>query len=47
MLRHFARHEATTVSAIVSGELEHLANANLAELPANVPRFAEAVGWPG
>jgi hypothetical protein len=46
MLRYFARQEATTVSAIVSGELDHLANANLAELSANVPGFAEAVEWP-
>jgi len=43
MLRYFARREATTVSAIVSGELDHLANANLAELSANVPGFGEAM----
>jgi hypothetical protein len=47
MLRYFARQEATTVSVIVSGELEHLANANLAELSANVPGFGEAAAWPG
>jgi hypothetical protein len=45
MLHYFARQEATTVSAIVSGELDHLAN-SLAELSANVPGFAEAVEWP-
>jgi hypothetical protein len=46
MLRYFARQEATTVSTIVSVELDHLANANLAELSANVPGFAEAMAWP-
>ena len=47
MLEHMAGQEATTVSAILTRELDDVASANAEELSAAIPGFRAAFEWPG
>jgi len=46
MLEHMAQQEATTVSAILTRELEDVASAHLEELSSAISGFAAALEWP-
>jgi len=46
MLEHIAQKESTTVSAVVTRELEDVASARADELSAAIPGFAAALEWP-
>ena len=46
MLEHLAERDCTTVSAVVSFELDGLASANRDELSRALPGFTEALAWP-
>jgi hypothetical protein len=47
MLEHIAEQEATTVSAVLTRELEDVACAHAAELSSAIPGFRAALEWPG
>lgn len=46
MLEHFAERERTTVSHVLTRELDGIASAHLDELSWTMPGFASALGWP-
>jgi len=46
MLEHIAEKESTTVSAVLTRELEDVASAHAEELSAAIPGFAAAFRWP-
>lgn len=46
MLEYRAGQERTTVSGILSRELDGMASANAEELSAALPGFAGAMAWP-
>ena len=46
MLEHLAERESTTVSRILTRELEDVASAHAEELSSAIPGFAVALGWP-
>jgi hypothetical protein len=47
MLRYFAHLHQTSVDDILARELEDVATASAEKLSAVLPRFAEALDWPG
>ena len=47
MLEHIAEQEATTVSAVLTRELEDVACAHAEELSRAIPGFRAALDWPG
>ncbi|HEY2093381.1 MAG TPA: hypothetical protein VGJ81_15990 [Thermoanaerobaculia bacterium] len=47
MLEYRADQQETTVSGVLSRELDGIASAHLEELSAALPGFAEAMAWPG
>ena len=46
MLEHLAGRESTTVSRVLTRELEDVASAHADELSSAIPCFAAALGWP-
>lgn len=46
MLQHIAQQEATTVSAVLTRELEDVASARSDELSSAIPGFRAALEWP-
>jgi hypothetical protein len=46
MLEHLAEKESTTISAVLTRELEDVASAHADELSAAIPGFAAALEWP-
>jgi len=46
MLHHMADRDATTVSAVLTRELEDVANAHAEVLSSIIPGFAAALEWP-
>lgn len=46
MLEYFAERDRTTVSRVLTNELEGIASANAGELTSTIPGFALALGWP-
>ena len=46
MLEHFAERDRTTVSAVLTREMDGVASANADELSSAVAGFAEALAWP-
>jgi hypothetical protein len=46
MLHYLARRDQTTLSAVLTRELDDLASSESAELSVNIPGFAEALAWP-
>jgi hypothetical protein len=46
MLEYRADQQATTVSGVLSRELDGIASAHIEELSAALPGFAEAMAWP-
>jgi hypothetical protein len=46
MLEHIAEKESTTISAVLTRELEDFASAHAEELSAVIPGFAAALEWP-
>jgi hypothetical protein len=46
MLEHLAEQDATTVSAVLTRELEDVASAHSSELVLAIPGFAAALAWP-
>lgn len=46
MLRYMARQESTTVSAVLTRELEDVACAHANELSPVIPGFSAALAWP-
>jgi hypothetical protein len=47
MLAYMAEHESTTVSAILTRELDVVASAHSEELADAIPSFRAAFEWPG
>jgi len=47
MLEYRAEQQETTVSGVLERELDGIASANIEELSAAIPGFAEAMAWPG
>ena len=47
MLEYRADQQETIVSGVLARELDGIASAHLEELSAALPRFAEAMAWPG
>jgi len=47
MLEHLAERESTTVSRVLTRELEDVASAHADELSSAIPGFAAALAWPG
>jgi hypothetical protein len=46
MLEYRAEQGRTTVSGVLARELDGIASANVDELSAAIPGFAEALAWP-
>jgi hypothetical protein len=46
MLEHMAELEGTTVSSVLTRELEDVASAHASELSSAIPGFAAALAWP-
>ena len=46
MLRHMAQRESTTVSAVLTRELEDVTCAHADTLPHAIPGFSAALAWP-
>jgi hypothetical protein len=46
MLEQMAEREGTTVSSVLTRELEDVASAHADELSSAIPRFAAALAWP-
>jgi hypothetical protein len=46
MLEHFAERDHTTVSGVLTRELDIVAYANAEELSAAIAGFADALAWP-
>ena len=47
MLEYRADQDETTVSGVLSRELDGIASAHIEELSAALPGFADAMMWPG
>ena len=47
MLEYIAEQDSTTVSAVLTRELDDVASANAEELSAAIPGFRAAFEWPG
>jgi hypothetical protein len=46
MLEHFADQRRTTVSDVLTHELEAVASEHVEELSADIPGFGAALAWP-
>jgi len=46
MLQYFAERDRTTISSVLTKELEGVASANAGELTSVIPDFAAAIEWP-
>ena len=46
MLEYFAERDRTTVSAVLTSELDHVASAHSPELTLAIPGFRAALAWP-
>ena len=46
MLEYFAERDRTTVSAVLTRELEDVASAHSPELTSAIPGFGAALAWP-
>lgn len=46
MLQHMAEQQSTSISAVLTRELEDVACAHADELSGSIPGFADALAWP-